>query len=373
MTPAAGAPAFNQIDRFLSIVVKRGGSDLHMAVGSPPVIRIDGDLERIRYRNLGEGDFYNLLSKVTPPDIWNRYQMTGDADFAYQMGGDARFRANLLKQESGSAAVFRLIPSRVPTAEELNLPPVVADLALAGSGLVLVTGPTGSGKSTTLAALFDRMNRRFARHIVTIEDPVEFVYSNERSVFTQREIGPDVPDFAAGVRAAMREDPDALLVGEMRDLETIRMTLTAAETGLLVFATLHTNSAAKAIDRIIDAFPHDEQDQIRIVLAETLRAVVAQQLLKRRGGGRLPAFEILLGSPALSNSIREGRIAMIGTQIQTGRSRGMISMDQALQELVRAGSVEPQQALDHALDKDQFKIFLASARAAPAAPAAPQR
>lgn len=350
----------NRIDRFLSVLPKRNGSDLHLAVGSPPVIRIDGDLERIRYRALSEGDFYNLVGPVAPPRIWNQYGETGDVDFAYQMGAEARFRVNLFRQERGSAAVFRLIPARVPTVEELDLPPAVAELAGAGRGLVLVTGPTGSGKSTTLAAILDRVNRRLSRHVVTIEDPIEFVHTNARSIFTQREIGPDVTTFAEGVKAAIREDPDCLLVGEMRDLETMRMALTAAETGLLVFATLHTNSAAKAIDRIIDAFPASEQEQIRIVLAESLRAVVAQQLLKKVGPGRVPAFEILLGSSALSNAIREGKTSQINNQIATGRSRGMVSMDQSLSELVRAGHISPEMALERAFDRETFRSSLAN-------------
>ena len=297
----------NRIDRFLAILPKRNGSDLHLSVGSPPVVRIDGELERMRYRVLTEGDFFNLVGPITPPRIWEAYQETGDVDFAYQMGKEARFRVNLFRQERGSAAVFRLIPSRVPTAEDLNLPAAIAGLYAVQRGLILVTGPTGSGKSTSLAAILDRMNKRLAHHVVTIEDPIEFVHTNDKSVFTQREIGPDVPSFAEGVKAAIREDPDCLLVGEMRDLETMRMALTAAETGLLVFATVHTNSAAKAVDRIIDAFPAAEQEQVRIVLAEVLRGVVAQQLLRKKGGGRVPSFEILLGSTALSNSIREGK------------------------------------------------------------------
>jgi twitching motility protein PilT len=324
------------------------------------VIRIDGDLERIRYRALTEGDFYNLVGPIAPPRIWTQYGEMRDVDFAYQMGAEARFRVNLFRQERGSAAVFRLIPARVPTVEELELPRSVADLASAGRGLILVTGPTGSGKSTTLAAILDRVNRRMSRHIVTIEDPIEFVHTNDRSIFTQREIGPDVSSFAEGVKAAIREDPDCLLVGEMRDLETMRMALTAAETGLLVFATLHTNSAAKAVDRIIDAFPASEQEQIRIVLAETLRAVVAQQLLKKTVSGRVPAFEVLLGSSALSNAIRESKTSQINNQIQTGRSRGMISMDQSLLELVRAGQVDPEAALDRAFDRENFRANLAT-------------
>lgn len=354
----------NRIDRFLSILPKRNGSDLHLAVGSPPVLRIDGELERIRYRVLTEGDFYNLVGPITPPRIWKAFGDSGDADFAYQMGSEARFRVNLFRQERGSAAVFRLIPQRVPTIEELGLPAPLASLYAAESGLVLVTGPTGSGKSTTLAALLDRINKRFTHHIVTIEDPIEFVHTNDRSVFTQREIGENVVNFAEGVKASIREDPDCLLVGEMRDLETMRMALTAAETGLLVFATLHTNSAAKAVDRIIDAFPANEQEQIRTVLAGVLRAVVAQQLLRKKPKGRVAAFEILMGSSALSNAIREGKTNLINNQIQTGKSKGMISMDQSLVELVKSGTVEPEEALERALDKETFKSFLAGSAAA---------
>jgi twitching motility protein PilT len=352
----------NRIDRFLGILPKRSGSDLHLSVGSPPIIRLDGELERMRYRVLSEGDFYNLVGPITPPHTWKTFQETGDVDYAYQMGQEARFRVNLLRQERGSAAVFRLIPSRVPTAEDLNLPGPVAGLYAVQRGLILVSGPTGSGKSTSLAAILDRMNKRLAHHVITIEDPIEFIHTNDKAVFTQREIGPDVPSFAEGVKAAIREDPDALLVGEMRDLETMRMALTAAETGLVVYATVHTNSAAKAVDRIIDAFPAQEQEQVRIVLSEVLRGVVAQQLLRKKGGGRVPAFEILLGSTALSNSIREGKTSNINNQIQTGKSKGMISMDQSLTELVKNGIVEGDEALERAIDKESFKSFLATVK-----------
>ena len=362
---AASAGDSNRIDRFLGILPKRGGSDLHLSVGAPPIVRIDGEVERMRYRSLTEGDFFNLIGPITPARLWEEFNASGDADFAYQMGDQARFRVNLLRQERGSAAVFRLIPSKVPTAEELNLPASVAALSSARRGLVLVTGPTGSGKSTTLAAILDRMNKRLAHHVVTIEDPIEFVHTNDKSIFTQREIGPDVPSFAEGVKAAIREDPDCLLVGEMRDLETMRMALSAAETGLLVFATVHTNSAAKAVDRIIDAFPAAEQEQVRIVLAESLRGVVAQQLLRKKGGGRVAAHEILLGSSALSNSIREGKTSLINNQIATGKSKGMISMDQTLTELVRTDVVEPGEALDRALDKETFKSMIAGLKKGP--------
>jgi twitching motility protein PilT len=350
----------NRIDRFLSILPTSNGSDLHLTVGSPPIIRIDGELQRSRHRPLKDSDFFNLVRPITPPQLWERYVASGDADFAYQMGKDARFRVNLFRQERGMGAVFRLIPWRIPTVEELGLPNAVTLLATAERGLVLVTGPTGSGKSTTLAAILDRINKRQSHHVITIEDPIEFVHTNQQSIFTQREIGNDVPTFAEGVKAAIREDPDCLLVGEMRDLETIRMALTAAETGLLVFATLHTNSAAKAIDRIIDAFPAMEQDQIRTVLAESLRAVVAQQLLKKKEKGRVAAYEILIGSTALSNAIREGKTNLINNQIQTGKSKGMIAMDQSLGELVRTGAVEANEALDRAIDKESFKTMLAA-------------
>ncbi|HVQ53963.1 MAG TPA: type IV pilus twitching motility protein PilT [Thermoanaerobaculia bacterium] len=364
------APDTNRIDRFLAILPKRSGSDLHLSVGCPPIVRIDGELERMRYRALTEGDFFNLLGPITPPKIWESFNQTGDVDFAYQMGQMARFRVNLMRQERGSAAVLRLIPSKIPTAEDLNLPPSVAGLYAVPRGLILVSGPTGSGKSTTLAAVLDRVNKRLSHHVITIEDPIEFVHTNDKSIFTQREIGPDVASFSEGVKAAIREDPDCLLVGEMRDLETMRMALTAAETGLLVFATVHTNSAAKAVDRIIDAFPAEEQEQVRIVLAEALRGVVAQQLLRKKGGGRAPAFEILLGSSALSNSIREGKTNLINNQIATGKGKGMISMDQSLTELVKSGVVEPDEALERALDKESFKTMIAGLSKKPMPPAA---
>ncbi|MGH9315803.1 MAG: type IV pilus twitching motility protein PilT [Thermoanaerobaculia bacterium] len=361
----------NRIDRFLSILPKRNGSDLHLAVGCPPIIRIDGDLERVRFRALTEGDFYNLVGPITPPRLWKVFNEAGDVDFAYQMGQEARFRVNLLRQERGSAAIFRLIPSKVPTVDELRLPASIAALYDTPSGLVLVTGPTGSGKSTTLAAIMDRVNQRLAHHIVTIEDPVEFVHANARSIVTQREIGLDVPSFAEGVKAAIREDPDCLLVGEMRDLETMRMALTAAETGLLVFATLHTSSASKAVDRIIDAFPANEHEQIRVVLADALRAVVAQQLLRKKGGGRVAAFEVLMGSTALSSAIREGKTSLINNQIQTGRSRGMISMDHSLGELVSSGIIEPQEGLEHAFDREAFRSMIAGLAPAEVRPTGP--
>jgi twitching motility protein PilT len=365
----------NRIDKLLRIMVDKKASDLHLAVGSPPVIRVDGDLERLKWRTITEEEFESLLVPIAPEKPLRDWRETGDTDFAYAMGQIARFRVNMFRQEHGSGAVLRMIPPRVLGIEELGLPPLVANVARIARGLVLVTGPTGSGKSTTLAALLDWINRTRASHIITIEDPVEFLHQPQKSVISHRELGFDTPTFAGALKAALREDPDVVLVGELRDLETMSMALQAAETGLLVFGTLHTNSAAKAVDRLIDSFPAEEQEQVRTVLAEVLKGVVAQVLLRKKGGGRVPAFEVLRGSSALSNNIREGKTAMINTLIQTGRNAGMIAMDQSLADHVVAGTVEPDEAFEKALDKDQFKGLLekrkqAAARPAPQAPTA---
>ena len=365
----------NRIDTLLRIVVDKKASDLHLSVGSPPLIRVDGDLQRLKWRTLTEEEYESLVAPIAPEKPFRDWKETGDADFGYSMGKIARFRVNLFRQEHGSGAVMRMIPPKVLTIEELGLPPLVANLARVARGLVLVTGPTGSGKSTTLAALLDWINRTRASHIVTIEDPVEFIHAPQKSLISHRELGFDTPTFAGALKAALREDPDVVLVGELRDLETMSMALQAAETGLLVFGTLHTNSASKAVDRLIDSFPAEEQEQVRTVLAEVLKSVVAQVLLKRKGGGRVPAFEVLRGSSALSNSIREGKTNMISTLIQTGRNAGMIGMDQSLADLAVAGTVESEEAFEKALDKDQFRGLLdkrtkAAAKPAPAAPAA---
>jgi twitching motility protein PilT len=345
----------NRIDTLLRIVVDKKASDLHLAVGSPPLVRVDGDLQRLKWRTLTEEDYENLLAPIAPERPYKQWVATGDTDFAYAMSDIARFRVNMFRQEHGSGAVLRMIPPKVLSIEELGLPQIVANVGRIARGLVLVTGPTGSGKSTTLAALLDWINRTKAFHIVTIEDPVEFLHAPQKSLISHRELGFDTPDFASAVKAAMREDPDVVLVGELRDLETMSMALQAAETGLLVFGTLHTNSAAKAVDRLIDSFPAGEQEQTRVVLAEVLKAVVAQVLLKRKGGGRVPAFEVLRGSSALSNSIREGKTSMISTLIQTGKTAGMISMDNYLAELVVSDSVEYDEAYEKSLEKDTFK------------------
>ena len=355
-TPAAAvAGSRKRIENLLRVVLERKASDLHLAVGSPPMIRVDGQIERVKWRALTEGDYENLMGPITPPNLWEDFQVTGDTDFAYSMGDQARFRVNLLKQEHGSAAVLRMIPPRVLTIEDLGIPPQVAAVGRLPRGLILVTGPTGSGKSTTLAALLDKINRTRALHIVTIEDPVEFLHTSNKSIITHRELGPDSPSFSAALKASLREDPDVILVGELRDLETMSMALQAAETGLLVFGTLHTNSAAKAIDRLIDGFPSEEQEQVRTVLSDVLKGVVAQVLLRKKGGGRIAAFEVLRGSAALSNAIREGKTATITSMIQTGKGAGMIGMDQYLADLVSQDEVEYAEAFEKSLDKENFK------------------
>jgi twitching motility protein PilT len=356
----------NRIDTLLRIVVDKKASDIHLTVGSPPMVRVDGDLQRLKWRTLTEKDYESLIAPITPEKLLKEWRETGDTDFAYSMGKIARFRVNLFRQEHGSGAVLRMIPPRVLSIEELGLPPLVANVARVSRGLVLLTGPTGSGKSTTVAALLDWINRTRASHIVTIEDPVEFIHTPQKSLISHRELGFDTPTFAGALKAALREDPDVVLVGELRDLETMSMALQAAETGLLVFGTLHTNSASKAVDRLIDSFPAEEQEQVRTVLAEVLKSVVAQVLLKKKGGGRVPAFEVLRGSSALSNSIREGKTNMISTLIQTGRTAGMIGLDQYLVDLVLAATVDADEAFEKALDKDQFKGLLEKRRAAAA-------
>ncbi len=357
-----GGAAHRRIDALLRLVVSKKASDLHLAVGRTPMIRMDGDLEKLKWRVLTEEEFESFIAPVTPQRLYDQWKETGDTDFAYSLGNVARFRVNLFRQELGSGAVLRLVPPRVLTIEDLGLPSLVSSISRVTRGLVLVTGPTGSGKSTTLAAIIDWVNRNHARHIVTIEDPVEFIHTPHKSLISHRELGFDTPTFAGALKAALREDPDVVLVGELRDLETMSLALQAAETGLLVFGTLHTNSAAKAVDRLIDSFPVAEQEQSRTVLAEVLRAVVAQVLLKRKGGGRVPAFEVLRWSPALANSIREGKTAMITTLIQTGRSAGMVSLDQSIADLVVEDVVSFEEAFEKALDKDGFKALVEKRR-----------
>ncbi len=372
-SPSVMAAGPRRIDTLLRLVVSKKASDLHLVVGRTPMIRVDGDLQKVKWRVLLEEEFETLVAPITPPRLYTEWKATGDTDFAYSLGNIARFRINLFRQEHGSAGVFRLIPPRVLTIEDLGLPSFVANIARVPRGLVLFTGPTGSGKTTTLAALIEWINRTHARHIVTIEDPVEFIQMPVKSLISHRELGSDTPTFAGALNAALREDPDVVMVGELRDLETMSLALQAAETGLLVLTTLHTSSAAKAVDRLIDSFPAAEQEQTRTVLAEVLRAVVAQVLLKRKTVGRIPAFEVLRWSPGLANSVREGKTAMITTIIQTGKNAGMVALDQSLADLVVEDVVMFEEAIERAHDRDGFRALVEKRRGGvtPSAPVAP--
>ncbi len=338
-----------------------GGSDLHLAAGLEPRLRVHGSLEPVAGRPaLSHPEVLALLSEIATAAQWEEYETTGDVDFAYGLPGVARFRANFLRQENGAAAVFRIIPERIVPLERLGLPAAIAGLADLRQGLVLVTGPTGSGKSTTLAAILDRINDTYPKHLVTIEDPVEFVHRNKRCVVSQREVGADTESFGAALRAAMRQDADVILVGEMRDLETIALAVTAAEMGALVFGTLHTNGAANTIDRLIDAFPAAEQAQVRMTLSESLAAVVSQLLLKTADGtGRVAAHEVLLKTPGLPNVIREGNTPMIQSIVQGGRALGMQLMDDALLALVESRAIAPRDAYMKATQKQRFEPLLA--------------
>src|SRR5213082_1442983 len=347
-----------KIDRFLKLMNDRGASDFHLTVGRPPMLRASGSMEPIRYRVLKEADFTEMLQPVTPARVWEEFVGGGDADFSYEIPGVARYRVNLFRQQRGAGVVFRIIPTKIMTIEQLGLPDQVRRIAEIRSGLVLVTGPTGSGKSTTLAAIIDLINESRALHIITIEDPIEFVHPNKKCLVHQREIGTHAKSFAEALRAAGREDPDLILVGEMRDVETISMALSAAEKGTLVFGTLHTNNAAKTMDRIISVFPSGEQEGIRNVLGETIRAVVAQQLLPKVGGGRVAALEILFANPAVGNMIREGKTGQVTSAIQTGMKDGMVDMDTSIRRLYEAGTVSARSAYDKAIDKEQFKELL---------------
>jgi twitching motility protein PilT len=347
------------IDQFFQVLIDAGASDLHLAEGQPPKIRRHGDVVPIREEVLTGEEMNYMLSEICTPKKWERYQQKGDLDFAYEMNEDSRFRCNYLKQVHGLGAVFRLIPTKIATLDDLRLPPVIKEFGHLRGGLVLVTGPTGSGKSTTLAALIDYINSNFSRHIVTVEEPIEFVHSNKKSVITQREVPEHSPNFPTGLKAALREDSDIVLVGEMRDLETISLALTAAETGLLVFGTLHTNNARKTVDRMIDVFPSDQQSQVRTMLAASLRGVIAQLLLKRQdGGGRIAVNEILVVNSAVAAIIREGATQKLQDVIVGGKSQGMQFMDDAIWAQLQQGYVSPHEAFMKAIDKNRFKAFL---------------
>ena len=353
-----------QINHFFTAMKKRGASDLHMAVGFPPMLRVRGELVPLPdLPVLTAESSREILFEILSPEQQEQVETNRDFDMAYELENVGRFRCNFLYQHRGLGAVFRIIPTKILTLEQLNMPEKVRVIANYIKGLVLVTGPTGSGKSTTLAAMIDFLNNTQKKHIITIEDPLEFVHQNKQCLFTQREIGRHAKSFADALRVASRENPDIILVGEMRDLETISLALTCAELGILVFGTLHTNSAAKTIDRIINAFPTEEQAQARTMLAESLKAVIAQQFLKTKDGkGRCAAVEIMTGSSALASIIRDGKISQINSYIQSGLNVGMQTMDHHLLNLIRDEKITPEAAYEKAIDK---KIFAALMEDAP--------
>ncbi len=353
-----------KLDAFFKLMNEQGASDLHLAAGLPPSLRLRGEIERVKYKVLENDELRAMLYEIAPEEKVKHFEETGDVDFGYEIPGLARYRANFFMQKNGVGAVFREIPSKIMTAEQLGLPPVIPKLASLPRGLVLVTGPTGSGKSTTLAAIIDVANRERKDHIITVEDPIEFVHQSQGCIVNHREAGLHTRDFSSALRGALREDPDIILVGELRDLETISLAIEAASTGHLVFGTLHTSSAPKTVDRIIEVFPSTEQAQIRSTLSDSLRAVVAQTLFKRIDKvGRVAALEILIATPAVRNLIREGKSHQIPSMIQTGKKYGMQLLDDAIMDLYQKGTIGPDDAYSKANDKARFKPFI---KAAPA-------
>jgi len=343
------------ISELLAFVVKNKASDLHLSAGLPPMIRVHGDIRRINLPAMEHKDVHAMVYDIMNDAQRKTYEENLECDFSFAIPGLARFRVNAFNQQRGAAVVMRTIPTKVLTLEELNTPKIFVSIAEQPRGLVLVTGPTGSGKSTTLAAMVNHINDNEHGHILTMEDPIEFVHESKKCLVNQREVGPHTLSFANALRSSTREDPDVILVGEMRDLETIRLALTGAETGHLVFATLHTSSAAKTIDRIVDVFPAAEKEMVRAMLSESLRAVVSQTLLKTKdGASRVAAHEIMIGTPAIRNLIRENKVAQMYSSIQTGQQYGMQTLDQNLQELVKRGTVSVGEARASAANKDNF-------------------
>ncbi len=348
-----------KIDAFFKLMHDQNASDLHLVSGQPPALRIHGDIERIKYNVLTNNELRSILYEITPEEKIKVFEETGDVDFGYEITGLARYRANYFMQRNGIAAVFREIPSDILTAEKLGLPPVISKLAMLPRGLVLVTGPTGSGKSTTLAAIIDEANRSRKDHIITVEDPIEFVHKSHGCIVNHREVGLHTKTFSAALRGALREDPDVILVGEMRDLETISLAIEAASTGHLVFSTLHTSSAAKTVDRVIEVFPANQQPQIRSTLADGIRAVVAQTLFKRIDKrGRCAALEIMVATPAVRNLIRESKTHQIPSMIQTGKQYGMQLLDDAIMQLYQKRWIGADEAYTKANNKAIFRPFL---------------
>ncbi len=342
------------ITELLAFSAKQGASDLHLSAGLPPMIRVDGDVRRINLPPLEHSEVHALIYEIMNDKQRKDFEEFLETDFSFEVPGVARFRVNAFNQNRGVGAVFRTIPSKVLTMEDLDMGQVFKDVSMVPRGLVLVTGPTGSGKSTTLAAMIDYVNDNRYDHILTIEDPIEFVHESKKCLVNQREVHRDTHGFNEALRSALREDPDIILVGELRDLETIRLALTAAETGHLVFGTLHTTSAAKTIDRVIDVFPAEEKDMVRSMLSESLNAVISQTLMKRATGGRVAAHEIMIGTPAIRNLIREGKVAQMYSAIQTGASLGMTTLDQCLEELVTKRTITKEVAREKAKMPENF-------------------
>ncbi|HXV78432.1 MAG TPA: type IV pilus twitching motility protein PilT [Candidatus Binatia bacterium] len=342
------------ITQLLAFGVEQGASDCHLSAGEPPMIRINGDLKKLDHPPLTQEEVHALVYDIMNDAQRKAFEETHECDFSFEMGSVARFRVNVFMQRKGEGAVFRTIPTKVLTLEQLEMPAILKQMCEKEKGLILVTGPTGSGKSTTLAAMVDYLNESFEGHILTVEDPIEFVHPSKKCLVNQRELGPHTNSFANALRAALREDPDAILVGEMRDLETIQLALTAAETGHIVFGTLHTSSAPKTVDRIIDVFPPSQQAQIRTQFSESIEAVITQTLLKRKGGGRVAALEIMTGTTAVRNLIREGKIHQIPGTMQVSQKDGMQTMDMALQNLVSRGLVSKEEAQSKSTNPNLF-------------------